>query len=139
MKKELEQLMKLAGTSKYDAKLEALYRKYKDDPEAKKKIASFIKSGIATSGSKIEQIEKIINVREQLSDVADIISLSTIAQTYFGKTRSWLYQRINGNIVNGKPSKFTDAELTTLTKALNEISLKTSKAAKNIGSLSLNG
>lgn len=139
MKKELEQLMKLAGTSKFDTKLDALHRKYKDDPDAKKEIVSFIKKGIAASGKRIEQIEKMVNVREQLADVADIISLSTIAQTYFGKTRGWLYQRINGNIVNGKPSKFTDTELTTLEKALIEISVKTSNAAKKIGSLSLNG
>lgn len=139
MKKELEELMKLAGTSKFDAKLDALHRKYKDNPDAKKQIAKFIKDGVVASGKKIDKIEELINIREQLADVADIISLSNIAQNYFGKTRGWLYQRINGNIVNGKPSKFTDAELNTLTKALNEISAKTGKAAKGIGSLTLNG
>ncbi|MFT3946878.1 MAG: DUF5053 domain-containing protein [Agriterribacter sp.] len=139
MKKELEQLLKLAGTKAFDEKLETLHKKYKDDPAAKKQIANFIKEGVAASAKRIDRMETIINIREQLAGVADIISLSSIAQNYFGKTRGWLYQRINGNIVNGKPSKFTDAELDTLAKALNEISAKTGKAAKSISSLSVIG
>lgn len=39
--------------------------------------------------------------------------MSYIAEHYFGKSRQWLYQRINGNIVNGKPADFTPDELKT--------------------------
>jgi hypothetical protein len=63
MKKELEQLLKLAGTTVFDEKLEALYKKYKDDFSAKKQIAKFIKEGVATSAQKIDRLEKIIDIR----------------------------------------------------------------------------
>ena len=60
----------------------------------------------------------------------DIISLSYLAKRYFNKSRSWLYQRMNGNIVNGKPARFTSDELATLNRALKDISEK-------LGSLSV--
>jgi len=41
-----------------------------------------------------------------------------------------LYQRINGNVVNGKPAQFTPDEVETLKFALNDLS-------KRLGSLSV--
>lgn len=64
---------------------------------------------------------KEINIKKQLADIQDIISFSYIAEHYFGKTKNWLYQRINGNIVNGKPARFTNEEITILKNALNDI------------------
>lgn len=139
MKKELEQLMKLAGTSRFDAKLEAFHRKYKNDPGAKKEIAAFIKSGIRESGKRIEQIENAINMRALLGDSPNTIPMSYIADKYFKKTRQWLYQRVNGNIVNGKVSRFTEEELKIFVKALNDISDNLRVTAKKIDSLSVNG
>ena len=43
----------------------------------------------------------------ELGDIANAISLSYIAKAYFGKSKNWLYQRLNGNKVNGKPAQFT--------------------------------
>jgi hypothetical protein len=57
-----------------------------------------------------------------LGEVSNIISVSYIAQKYFGKTRQWLYQKLNGNIVNGKPAGFTDEEKKKLKEALLDIS-----------------
>lgn len=62
-----------------------------------------------------------IIVRNKIRDILPIISLSFIAREYFGKTKEWLYQRINGNIVNGKPARFTEEELKILDKALKDI------------------
>ena len=60
-------------------------------------------------------------VREQLSHVLPSISLAYIARTYFHKSRAWLYQRVNGLIVNGKPASFTPDEIKTLNRALNDL------------------
>lgn len=60
-------------------------------------------------------------VRERLKDVLPSISLAYIAKTYFNKSRAWLYQRINGTKVNGKPAQFTSSELERLNFALNDI------------------
>ncbi len=65
-------------------------------------------------------------VRNRLKTVLPAISLSYIAKTYFNKSRSWLNQRINGNIVNGVQAKFSPEELHTLDLALKDLSEKLS-------------
>ena len=66
-------------------------------------------------------------VRNKLKSVLPAISLSYIAKTYFNKSRSWLNQRINGNMVNGVPAKFSPDELKTLEFALKDLSIKLSE------------
>lgn len=72
--------------------------------------------------SEAREVKEDIELKLLLSDVDNYLSLSQIAQDYFGKTRSWLYQRINGSIVNGKPAKFTVEEQQQLSNALLDIS-----------------
>ena len=67
-----------------------------------------------------------INIKEKLIEIQDIISLSYIAKHYFGKDKSWIYQRINGTCVNGKPAAFTNEELDILSNALKDIGTKIS-------------
>ena len=69
-------------------------------------------------------------LRQKMQDMLPAISLVYIAKTYFNKSDTWLYQRINGNIVNGKPARFSDQEIEKLKFALNDIS-------KKLGSLSV--
>lgn len=124
MKKELEDLLKLAGTKQFDKQLDLLYEKYKDRPGYKDEVADFLQEKINISAKKIEKIENAINVKKQLDEVSEMLSLSYIARTYFGKTRSWLHQRINGNVVNGKKSKFSDVELQQFQDAIKDMSKK---------------
>lgn len=63
---------------------------------------------------------------ERLGEITDMVSMAYIAKTYFKKSRSWLAHKLNGNIVNGKPSLFTDEEQETLRLALNDMSAKLS-------------
>jgi hypothetical protein len=70
------------------------------------------------------------SMKQKMKDVIPAISLVYIAKTYFNKTDAWLYQRINGNIVNGKPASFTKEELKTMKLALQDLS-------QRIGSLSV--
>lgn len=65
-----------------------------------------------------------VGVKIQLKEIIDIISLAYIAKTYFGKSKSWLYHRIKGSIVNGKPAKFKEDEILLLNSALQDISKK---------------
>jgi len=69
-------------------------------------------------------------MKQKLKEVIPAISLVYIAKTYFNKTDAWLYQRINGNIVNGKPAAFTPKEMEIMKFALNDLSNK-------LGSLSV--
>ena len=67
--------------------------------------------------------------RHKLGDITEAISLSYIAKTYFGKSRGWLMQKVNGNIVNGKKTTFTPSESRQMREALLDLSNKLSKAA----------
>jgi hypothetical protein len=67
-------------------------------------------------------------LRTKLESVLPVISVSHLAKEYFGKTPQWFYQRLNGNIVNGKQAKFTNNELQTLSSALKDISEKISQS-----------
>lgn len=73
-----------------------------------------------------------IDMKEKLAGIQDIISLSYIAKHYFNKDKSWLYQRINGTVVNGKPAAFTDQELALFSDALRDIGSKISGVSKSI-------
>ena len=63
---------------------------------------------------------------ERLGEITDMVSMAYIAKTYFKKSRSWLAHKLNGNIVNGKPSQFTEEELKTLRYALSDMASKLS-------------
>ena len=63
-------------------------------------------------------------MREQLNDILPYISVSAIAKNYFGKSKEWCYQKMTGNIINGKPAKFTEEEIKNLNFALQDISKK---------------
>lgn len=67
---------------------------------------------------------KQLIVKDQIKEILPVISLAFIAKEYFGKTKEWLYQRINGNAVNGKPARFTEEEKETLNFALKDIAAK---------------
>ncbi len=80
----------------------------------------------------VEQIKgtieeaKELAVRRQMEEILPMTSLAYIAKTYFKKSRQWLYQRVNGLSVNGKPAKFTKEELATLNFALQDMGKKLS-------------
>jgi len=59
-----------------------------------------------------------------VSEIAKYVSLSKIANDYFGKSKEWLYQRIKGYLVNGKPAAFTEEERKRLSAALEDVSRK---------------
>ena len=65
---------------------------------------------------------KRIDMAIELREIANYVSLSKIAKNYFGKSKEWLYQRINGYKVNGSPAQFTQEERAKLAMALQDIS-----------------
>jgi len=100
----------------------------KKKEEFKAKIQAFIKN--QTPEEKMASLKAIDNriseLKEkiELGEIADMASMSYIAEKYFEKSRTWLYQRLNGNIVNGKPARFTKEEKETFAKALEDMSKK---------------
>lgn len=116
----------LNGTSPYMAKVNEM-RAAMSDSERE----AFNNALVAEAQALIEKGDRMIDseikeVRSRLGDTPEIVSMSYIAKNYFGKSRTWLYQRINGNKVNGKPVFFTRAERRQLQEALHDIGQKLS-------------
>jgi hypothetical protein len=76
-----------------------------------------------------EDLIEFMTVRNQLERILPYVSVSAIAKEYFGKSRQWLYQRINNSKVNGKPAKFNKEEIKILSEALNDIGKKIQEAS----------
>lgn len=90
-------------------------------PSDKKEFLNEFKKGAQQAIDEAKKLAKIAERKEKLDKVLDFASMSYIAEHYFGKSRQWLYQRINGNLINGKPADFTPEELKTLSFALSEL------------------
>lgn len=83
---------------------------------------------VKTTEKKVEEL----TMAEKFGEVTDMVSMAYIAKTYFGKTRAWLTQRMNGNVVNGKNAQFSSEELITLRGALMDMSKKFSSLSLSI-------
>lgn len=82
--------------------------------------------------SGVEEIKQDITaLRQQIEeDDYKLIPMSYIAKHYFGKSASWLYQRINGNKVGGRQYTLNEEQKATFNRALQDI-------AKRISSFSI--
>jgi len=99
---------------------------YKDASNEKEKnmITKFIENSLASNFETMNDEFNLLKIKAKLLEIEDIISYSYIAKKYFNKSNEWLYQRIRGYNVNGKPAKFSKKELDTLNFALQDISKK---------------
>ena len=91
-------------------------------PEERKKFRNAFLISARQTLAKAKELKEEAEIKLLLNGVDNYLSLSQIAQDYFGKSRSWLYQRINGAIVNGKPAQITPEERQQLSNALLAIS-----------------
>ena len=94
--------------------------------EEKTIFRNFMMQGLEDISNSMDVIERELRIREQL------LPLAYIARNYFGKSASWLYQRINGYKVRGKVYTLNHEEIGIFNRALKEIGEK-------IGSLSITG
>ena len=69
-------------------------------------------------------IERTLTIRKKLELLLPLINVAGFTRHYFGKSSSWFYQRMNGNIVHGKPVSFTDEELKRLQDAFQDYAQK---------------
>lgn len=135
LKKELDILRKYMdghNDAKFNEQADYIRANFTSE-EDEKEINDFIASALGQISGKtealIQEAESIL-IREQLKEASKIISMSYIAKNYFNKSRVWLYQKINGNMKNGKPVKFSQSEIETFNFALKDIS-------KKIGSIAI--
>ncbi len=116
MEDKIKQLKKRFRAAKTGSELEAIDK----DMDILSNESDFSDKMLASIQETNKSLEEVL-LREKLEKVLPAISVSYISKQYFHKTPQWFYHRLNGNIINGKPAKFTTAELGTLKMALLDI------------------
>lgn len=71
-------------------------------------------------------------VKQRLQDILLSVSWRDIANTYFDRSASWLYHKLDGIDGNGGVGGFTDKEKEQLRGALVDLSNRIRRAADNI-------
>lgn len=117
--KKLEAMMTDGLTAENMAQIEQI-KAMATTPEDEAAIEEFIARQLEDIEEDVAEMEEM-TYRLQMGEVLEIVNLSYIAKKYFGRTQSWLSQRINGCIVNGKKATFTESEINTLNSALSDI------------------
>ena len=80
----------------------------------------------------METVMQTQTMKQKLRDLLVAISWADLYRTYFGKSNSWLYHKMDGVDGNGKPTQFTEEELETLKFALKDLSNSISTAADSL-------
>lgn len=114
---ELKPLM-----SKFDKESEARrdeiaawFNENKDMPGVAEAFNDFMDSGLAEIKNDVDRL------REQMEDKYSLLPIAYIARHYFGKSRAWLYQRLNGNEVRGKVYTLNAEQKDTFNNAVQDI------------------
>ncbi len=114
--KELAARRRAATTEEQRTEVAAeMDRLQQQDPEA---YCRALENLIREAGEQVEEL----TMAQRMGEMAKVVSMSYVARKYFGKTRAWLSQKMNGNTVNGRPAAFTSEERAVLKSALADIS-----------------
>ncbi|MDE6634939.1 MAG: DUF5053 domain-containing protein [Bacteroidaceae bacterium] len=71
-------------------------------------------------------------MRQKMYDILVAISWADLSRTYFGKSNSWLYHKMDGRDGNGKPTSFSPEETQQLKGALIDLSSRIRTAADSL-------
>jgi hypothetical protein len=71
-------------------------------------------------------------MKAELEDILLAISWADLSKTYFGKSNSWLYHKLDGIDGNKKPTEFSEEEKYTLKGALIDLADRIRRAADKI-------
>ena len=95
----------------------AVWFKDNSTPENDALFDAFINNGVGQIADDLECIRHKLEAEEY-----KLLPLSYIATHYFGKSRAWLYQRINGMKVRGHRYTLNEEQRATFNAAVQDIS-----------------
>lgn len=79
-----------------------------------------------------QQKDLITDARSRIADILTAISWREIARTYFSKSSSWLYHKLDGIDGNGGKGGFSPEEAQQLKGALLDLSERIRRAAETL-------
>ena len=126
---EIEQLIS-AGRGLSEEEFDKLLDNYLGDTTdaEKERLGEAVIKVKLSKMEKIRDIDREIKFLDQLDGIEKYLNMAQLARACFGKTRTWLYQRLHGWNVHGRPSQFTDSERKQFADAL----LSLSDTLKNV-------
>lgn len=135
MKEKINQLQQMISAKDPQAFefLQSIVNEAKTE-EDKRLIDELAQSLLLSANQTLDTLEEEVaeySIRQKMGNLAEAINFAFIAREYFGKSRSWLYHKIKGDIVNGKPASFTPGEKETFYNALNDIKSQLSAFTQN--------
>ena len=80
----------------------------------------------------MNETKEVLSMKKRLADLLVAISWADLSRTYFGKSSSWLYHKMDGRDGNGKPTAFSLEEIEILKGALIDLSDRIRRAAEKI-------
>ena len=120
--KEAESLMGVC-TPESEERIKAIVAELKktDSPEQRRLVSEMTRRQMAVVEQNIKEIEQEV-LRDKMSDdLYKLIPWSYIAEKYFGKSLSWLTQRVNGYSVRGHVYTLNAEQKEILNRALADI------------------
>ena len=108
---EIEQLL-VTGRGMSETEFDQLLDNYlenKTDTEKEQIGVAVLKTKISKF-NEIKRIDSEIKFIEQLDGLEKYLNMAQLSKDYFGKQKTWLYNRMHGWNVHGKPAKFTSTE-----------------------------
>lgn len=72
------------------------------------------------------------NTTCKLRNILPYIKWGNISKDYFGFSRDWIYQRLNGYDANGRTCDFNEQQKYTLCEALRDLAKKLNETADSI-------
>ena len=132
LKVELEQLkshFENSDTESFKKQLKAVRDNFTSESDIME-MEVFIEKMVQENMEERDRAFEEIKLRAELILNKEIIPFSYIARNYFKRSKSWIYQRLNGNSINGKRVDFTPEEINTFNFAIQDIS-------KKLGSISI--
>ncbi len=80
-------------------------------------------------GTIIEKVDTKTNVKQLMWDIIVDISWANLSKNYFGKSRTWLYHKLNGTDSKGG---FTEEEQLKLKSALKDLANRINACADKL-------
>lgn len=105
---------------------------YKLDESEKEEVRRIFLSSLDETLENTGRALDIIDLKIEMLNLSKYLKFPNIAKDYFGKSKQWLYQRIQGYKINGKTAEFSASDKEKLKKALIDISEEIKKTALRI-------
>lgn len=97
-----------------------------------KKCTNFMMLNKKINMESIAVTKKQKSMKEQMASVSTYISWGQVARTYFDKSASWFYHKLNGVDGNMQPTEFSKSEKQHFKDALCDLADRIRKAAESI-------